>query len=112
MWKGEEESGRVELQTVKKDGGGGGSACRKAENLFSHSSSRKREDLVYVLLEIHQVLCPVCSTFLSVSRLFARRLSLSHRDDSISFLLITLSVVRPDSLVTKKLEPDRRYLGK
>lgn len=24
MWKGEEESGRVELQTVKKDGGGGG----------------------------------------------------------------------------------------
>lgn len=46
----EEESGRIELQTAKKNGGGGPlSACLKADNLFSHVIYRKRRpgELLY-----------------------------------------------------------------
>lgn len=56
----EEESGRIELQRVKKDGGV--LVCLKADDLFSHFIYRKREDLACVLLELHQALCPVCTT--------------------------------------------------
>lgn len=63
----EEESGRIELQTVKKDGGV--SVCLKANNLFSRFSYREREDLAYVLLEIQQVLRPVCTTVSRIHRL-------------------------------------------
>lgn len=53
----------------------GGSACLKADNLFSHSSPRKREELVYVLLE-NPPGSLSCLLHLSIS-LFGRRLSLS-----------------------------------
>lgn len=58
MWK--RKVGELSFKPFKGMMGVGGlSVGIKADDLFSHFVSRKREELAYVLCETRQVLCPV-----------------------------------------------------